>query len=76
MYVHTLGGGGGVASGQAEVKLGCVRSGWATFQTDDQNTPPPPGRDAKTRDPMPGCGMHSRPRLTEDGIFNSLLKVK
>ena len=26
--------------------------------------------------PMPGCGMHSRPKLAEKARYNSLLKIK
>ena len=28
------------------------------------------------RGPMPGCGMHSRPKLSEKARYNSLLKIK
>ena len=27
-------------------------------------------------DPMPGCGMHSRPKLAEKPKYNSLVKIK
>ena len=26
--------------------------------------------------PMPGCGMHSRPKLADKARYNSLLKIK
>ena len=31
-----------------------------------QLPPPFSGRDVKTRGPMPGCGIHSRPKLAQN----------
>ena len=63
-----------------EVKHGCVRSetGWATFQMNDQKTAHSAvlRKGHYTRGPMPGCGMHSRPKLAEKARYNSLLKIK
>ena len=63
-----------------EVKHGCVRSetGWATFQMNDQKTAHSAvlQKGRYTRGPMPGCGMHSRPKLAEKARYNSLLKIK
>ena len=63
-----------------EVKHGCVRSetGWVTFQMNDQKTAHSAvlRKGRLTRGPMPGCGMHSRPKLAEKASYNSLLKIK
>ena len=34
-----------------------------------------PSEGTLTRGPMPGCGMHSRPKLAEKARCNSLLKA-
>ena len=48
-----------------EVKLGRVRSdsGWVTSEVWPHNSPRRPSEGKKTRGPMPGCGMHSGPKL-------------